>query len=151
MVAPRSGTRNSSSAKSSAPIVGGGVGGIIAVISTQIKDPFFRNLVTVAAPLIAVAATSLNGAALFFIRNWWQNTTHSYHERRTTTYAKKILRAEDSSLEAKERAAKALANAQIVTLEFYESNLINVSQLGLKNAGKRNQVIADPSRHDDKA
>lgn len=150
MGSARSATNANSTSKSNATLVGGGVGGAIAAISTQITDPVYRNLVTVAAPVIAVILTSVYDASALMIRNWWHQSTQSYHEKKTTEYARKILKHPDSSAEVKEKALKAIANAQIATLEFHESNLNMASQQKFTGAGKRNQIAAAPNQVESK-
>lgn len=142
MSAARSVTSAKFKPASNATLVGGGVGGAIAAISTQITNPVIRNLVTVAAPVIAVILSGAYDALLFIARTWWQQITQSYLEKKTTDYAQKVLEHPYSSIEAKEKAAKAISNAQIATLEFHQGNLNMVSQQNYTKAGKRNQIAA---------
>lgn len=134
--------------KSNAPIVGGAGGVGIAALATQIEDAALRNLVTVAAPVIAVVLASVFDGIKEVFRNLWRSLRHWWHERQITSYAKKVLKDPQTAPEVKLHAEKAIANAQLATIAFHEKNLNIASELtqvpGKRNA-RQNAVVADKS------
>jgi hypothetical protein len=131
----------SANKKSNAPVVGGAVGSAIAALSTQITDAAWRNLVTVSAPIIAVSVTAIWGAIVQLVKSEWTNFTQRYHTRTATKHYRELLSDPSQPQEVRERAEKAMINAQIATIEFHEKNLNLMSTVdipsGRKNQGRR--------------
>jgi hypothetical protein len=138
-------------AKSNAPVIGGAGGIGVAAFATQIQDPGYRNLLTVAAPVIAVMLSSIFDATVVMVRNAYQSAIQRWHEQKTTNYAKKLLNDPDSSEEVKARAARAIANAQLATIEYHEKNLTLVSQVAFSEASKQNRGRAARSKNNQPA
>lgn len=118
----------SSHRKSNGPVVGGAVGSAIAAFSTQITDDTFRNIVIVLAPVIAVCVTSIWNVVCEIARNEWSNYNQRYLTRNATKHYQEVLSDLSQPEEVRERAQKAMINAQIATIEFHERNLNRSAQ-----------------------
>jgi hypothetical protein len=131
----------SANKNSSAPLVGGAVGSAIAALSTQITDAAWRNLVTVSAPIVAVVLTAIWGGIVQLVKSEWTNFTQRYHARNATKHYRELLSDPSQPQQVRERAEKAMINAQIATIEFHEKNLNLASNVDLppdkKNPGRR--------------
>jgi hypothetical protein len=126
----------SANKKSNAPVVGAAVGSAIAALSTQITDAAWRNIVTVLAPIIAVSVTAIWGAIVQMVNSDWTNFTQRYHSRTATKHFQGLLSDPSQPQEVRERAEKAMINAQIATIEFHEKNLNLVSNVDMPSSRK---------------
>lgn len=128
----------SSNKRSNAPVVGGAVGSAIAALSTQIQDQAWRNLITVSAPIIAVSVTAIWGAIVQIIQRMWRDFNQRHATKNATKHYQQLISDPTQPEEVRERAEKAMINAQLATIEYHEKNLNLVSN-PTSEAGKKTQ------------
>jgi len=127
--------------KTNAPVAGGAVGSAIAALATQISDAAWRNIVTVSAPIIAVCVTAIWDAFAQLATSAWTNFTQQHHNRTATKHFRAVLSDPTQPQEVRERAERAMINAQLATIEFHEKNVNLVSNVDIP-PGKKS-----PGRH----
>ena len=77
----------------------------------------------------------------------WTNFTQRHHNRTATKHYREVLSDPSQPAEVRERAQKAMINAQIATIEFHERNLNIVSSVEVPQAIKSQERRAAGSKN----
>lgn len=130
-------------------VVGGISGVVLGLFATQIEDARLRDLVTVAAPVLAVWLGIIGAGAEFVCRTAVRNWQHSWTSKGLEKNARRILDDPNSTDVVKDASREALSKVQLMSLAHYERNVNQASKLSLPTPARK--TVKKPSQKLDDA